>query len=346
MSVKVISCTNVVQEIMDRNQALSPIAGKVLGDVVACTLMMGAGLKGEETLQVNLVGTSEGGLKNVVAISDGNLHVRGMVGNPQFQLPDSDPLSVAALLGDGQVQIVKSHPSWKHPMNGVTELRNAPVAVNLALYMAESEQRPTAMLTEVLMDGRRCVAALGAMVETLPGATEEHIELGVANLNRIQQKGLFSYFQEYEGAKEPLVAQGVDGFTPTAEHIQGIHGGDLTTDQRERAEELFESLDSPLDKILDDCLTGMDTGSIRWDRKPKFKCTCGVERVWKALRLLPRDEVQSMVDAREPVEVRVGRWFTLLAELCCFIPRSKCCRSTLLTDEMPVLRHAVLGHGR
>jgi redox-regulated HSP33 family molecular chaperone len=296
ISVKVISCKQIVQEIMDKNSALSPLASKHLGEVVACTLMMGAGLKGEETFQVNLVGSK--GLKNLVAITDGNLNIRGMVGNPDFQQEVGDATespNMSEMLGEGQIQVVKSHPAWKHPMNGVTELRNAPVAVNLALYMAESEQRPTAMLTDVRIEDRQCIAALAVMVETLPGATEEHIEMGIANLNRVQQKSLYSYWQAHSPPADPS-----GGFIPT---ITGIHGGEITDSQRARAEELLEAADSPLDKILDDCLVGMDTGSIRWDRKPKFKCTCGMERVWKALRLLPRDEVQDMVSCGETVEV-------------------------------------------
>jgi redox-regulated HSP33 family molecular chaperone len=310
ISVKVISCKQIVQEIMDRNSALSPLASKHLGEVVACTLMMGAGLKGEETFQVNLVGSK--GLKTLVAITDGNLNVRGMVGNPDFQQEVGDATespTMSEILGEGQIQVVKSHPAWKHPMNGVTELRNAPVAVNLALYMAESEQRPTAMLTDVRIEGRQCIAALAVMVETLPGATEEHIEMGIANLNRVQQKGLYSYWQ----AHAPTIDTS-GGFIPT---ITGIHGGEITDGQRARAEELFEAADSPLDKILDDCLVGMDTGSIRWDRKPKFKCTCGMERVWKALRLLPRDEVQDMVSGGEAVEVSSAILALQVAAFCC-----------------------------
>jgi redox-regulated HSP33 family molecular chaperone len=48
---------------------------------------MGSSLKGEETLQVNLVG--QNGIKNVLAITDGSLKIRGMVGSPRFSLPSS-----------------------------------------------------------------------------------------------------------------------------------------------------------------------------------------------------------------------------------------------------------------
>ncbi|KAJ1439315.1 hypothetical protein B484DRAFT_183110 [Ochromonadaceae sp. CCMP2298] len=51
ISVKVVTCREVVQEMILRND-LSPQSGQALGELMACGLMMGAGLKGDETLQV------------------------------------------------------------------------------------------------------------------------------------------------------------------------------------------------------------------------------------------------------------------------------------------------------
>ena len=64
--------------------------------------MMGSSLKGEETLQVNLVGTN--GIKNVMAITDGSLKIRAMVGSPRFSRPTSmrkvTSTKITDLLGD------------------------------------------------------------------------------------------------------------------------------------------------------------------------------------------------------------------------------------------------------
>ena len=83
ISVKVVSCRELIQECIIRND-LSSIAAKSLGEVMTCSLMMGAGLKDEETLQINLVGNT--GLQNIMAISDGELRTRGLVGNPRFSM--------------------------------------------------------------------------------------------------------------------------------------------------------------------------------------------------------------------------------------------------------------------
>jgi len=83
ISVKVVSCRELIQECIIRND-LSSIAAKALGEVMTCSLMMGAGLKDEETLQINLVGNT--GLQNIMAISDGELRTRGLVGKPRFSM--------------------------------------------------------------------------------------------------------------------------------------------------------------------------------------------------------------------------------------------------------------------
>lgn len=49
--VKVVACREIMQETIIKND-LSPQSGKALGEVMVSTLMMGSGLKGEETLQV------------------------------------------------------------------------------------------------------------------------------------------------------------------------------------------------------------------------------------------------------------------------------------------------------
>ena len=50
--VKVVACREIMQETIIKND-LSPQSGKALGEVLVSTLMMGSGLKGEETLQVH-----------------------------------------------------------------------------------------------------------------------------------------------------------------------------------------------------------------------------------------------------------------------------------------------------
>jgi len=69
-------------------------------------------------------------------------------------------------------------------------------------------------------------------------------------------------------------------------------------------ETLFRDFHEPLNRIVDDCLgPEMSKDSIRWGKSPQFKCSCDIERVWRALRLLPIEETRSIVSDGKPVEV-------------------------------------------
>lgn len=272
--VKVVSLREVVQECIIRND-LSQQSATALAEVLVCASMMGAGLKGEETLQINVVGDSPRGIGNIMAITDGELKIRGMVGKPRFSTgnPSEEVVRTRDLLGEGQLQIVRNHPSWKKPTNGIVLLRDTKLTLNLALYLSESEQRTAALLTDIKVTGNLCRYALGVMVERLPGATDENVEKGIANLEVVEKMGLRSYL-------------------------------DMTADERLLQEKnMFRSMEDPLHKILDDCLVSMDTDSLRWDKKPKFRCSCGIDKVWRTLRLLPRDEIESIVE--DPQELTI-----------------------------------------
>jgi len=136
--------------------------------------------------------------------------------------------------------------------------------------MAESEQRAAALITDINVTGNLCRHALGVMIEKLPGATDENVEKSIANLEVVEKKGLRSFLE-------------------------------MTADEREQQKTMFRSMEDPLNRILDECLSSMVNDSIRWDKKPKFRCSCGMDKVWRTLRLLPRSEIESIL--LEPQEL-------------------------------------------
>ena len=73
ITVKAVSAKNVVQECIKRLKT-SDQAAYALGEILTCSLLMASGIKGEETLQINLVGNR--GIRNIVTIVDGELKIR------------------------------------------------------------------------------------------------------------------------------------------------------------------------------------------------------------------------------------------------------------------------------
>jgi len=273
VSVKVISLRNIVQASINK-LGLSAFSATALGETMAGTLLMAAGLKGEETVQVNFVGDS--GMKNIIVIADSSLNVRGRVGVLKFApewTHDQFKFLPTEFLGEGQVQVIRNHPVWKSPMNGIVQMTNASIATNLALYLAQSEQRTCAMLCDVKVHDGVCHHALAKLVDRLPGANEQHVECAIINLETVQQKGLANYLPHPNN-----------------------HGGAAVFDKT--------SEQAILHQILDDCLFTMEKDSIRWEKDAHFQCTCSKLKVANALEMLGVDDLQQIVESNTGVEVR------------------------------------------
>lgn len=68
-------------------------------------------------------------MRGVVAIATGDGTVRGYVGSPML---GEMPLSEA--VGKGSVQIVKNHPDWPRPYNGITAIRHGDIDRDVGKY--------------------------------------------------------------------------------------------------------------------------------------------------------------------------------------------------------------------
>jgi redox-regulated HSP33 family molecular chaperone len=311
--VRVASCRELIQDLIIKNN-LSSDASKPLAEVMTSVLLMGAGLKQGESLQVNLVGSDPTALRNIICITDGECYVRGRVGNPKFTAsPDSEThvsglhtvtsgsssssssssgssSKVELLLGKGgQLQVVRDHPSYKHAMSGFVDLRHEETLPrNLSLYMQESEGRRAELTTDVRIEQEiLCTRALAVLVEYLPGTDSDTIRKVQAGFEHVDRRGLHAYMSHSTGADAPpLNYCRIDG---------ADDGGDV-------------SLIPAAQRIIDDCLQnvgGMASVTKSWLKRPAFRCSCSVEKVWRTLRLLPRSEISDIVQTNEgPVSVK------------------------------------------
>lgn len=127
-SVKVTACTarNLVNDLMIMH-TMTPVSADAIGRTAVCALMMSNGMQAEQTCQITL--NADGPLRGVVAISDGVGNVRGYVGSPMLgdiELPEA--------VGKGMVQVVKNHPDWSNPYNGITAIRHGDVDRDIGTY--------------------------------------------------------------------------------------------------------------------------------------------------------------------------------------------------------------------
>jgi len=108
---------------------MAEVPADAMGRLVICSLLMSNGMQDEQTLQISLNG--DGPLRGAVAISSGTGETRGYVGMPSL---NNIPLTEA--VGKGTVQVVKNHPDWPVPYNGITSIRNGDVDRDIGAYLA------------------------------------------------------------------------------------------------------------------------------------------------------------------------------------------------------------------
>ncbi len=157
---------------------LSPTACAALGRTLCGASMLGELMKEADaslTIRVN----GGGPVGSVIAVSDSEGNARGYVQNPQADLPTraDGKLDVGGLVGRDGMLTVSRDIGLKEPYVGSVELVSGEIAEDLAQYMVESEQIPSAVGLGVLIDTDKSVKAAGGfIVQLMPGAPENLIE--------------------------------------------------------------------------------------------------------------------------------------------------------------------------
>jgi molecular chaperone Hsp33 len=157
-----------------RRHHTTPTATTALGRALMGGVLLAAGAKDGETLQLQFRG--DGPLGPLTVIADPAGGVRGFVARPDAAVPArGGRVDVGAAVGRGKLAVVRSHPAWRQPYTGIVELASGEIADELARYLALSEQRRSAVALGLLLAGEGIEAAGGWLVEVLPGAGEEEI---------------------------------------------------------------------------------------------------------------------------------------------------------------------------
>lgn len=180
----VVNLTGIVQEARDRLD-LSPVASAALGRSLAgSALLLRLAAKTPTRLVLEVRG--DGPIGRVLAEADQDGNLRGMVGNAQVDVPHTPEgkLAVGTAVGKGSLRVLREYEGRNHYHSQV-ELVSGEIGDDLAHYLQQSEQNRSAVLLGVLAKPAGIAAAGGMIVEVLPGAKEETIEVLERNIARI-----------------------------------------------------------------------------------------------------------------------------------------------------------------
>ncbi len=167
-------------------QKTTPNATAAFGRALTACSMMGNMQKtenGSMTLQIK----GDGPIGTIVCVSDPVGNVRGYVYEPNVPLAEKYPgkLDVGATVGtDGMLTVIRDL-QMKEPYVGSVPLVSGEIGDDVTAYFAQSEQIPTACALGVLVD-RDCSVKVagGYLIQLLPGAPEETIDLVEAGIKR------------------------------------------------------------------------------------------------------------------------------------------------------------------
>jgi len=186
VNIRGVACvtTNLVDEARKRH-GTSPTASAALGRALTGGALLGSLLKKEQRVALRFEGN--GPLKKILVEADSRGAVRGYVGVPDADLPPRDgKLDVSGVLGRKGLLVVTKDLRMKEPYSGMVELRSGEIAEDLAYYLAESEQIPSAVALGVYVEPDKCVTAAGGfMVQSFPPRNEEMVEEMIRQIGKI-----------------------------------------------------------------------------------------------------------------------------------------------------------------
>lgn len=179
-----VKTTDTVEEARVRH-GMSPVATAALGRLMTGALILASSLKGEESVTLRLLG--DGPLEGVVAVGNAQGEVRGYVREPLVDLPlkASGKLDVGTAVGLGELSVSRSLQNGE-VYTGMVPMVSGEIAEDLVHYLLSSEQIPSAMLLGVLVEKDYHVAGAGGfLIQPLPGATEEDIQVVESQLGQL-----------------------------------------------------------------------------------------------------------------------------------------------------------------
>jgi molecular chaperone Hsp33 len=185
-NVRALACvtTGLVEEARQRHGTW-PTASAALGRALTSGVLLGALLKTGQRLGLKFEGN--GPLRKIIVEADSNGAVRGYVADPHVHmLNDAGKLDVAGALGRAGFLTVTKDLGLKEPYSGMVQLYTSEIAEDLAYYLTDSEQVPSAVGLGVFVEeDNRVSAAGGFLIQSLPPADDRIIDRLMAQIGSL-----------------------------------------------------------------------------------------------------------------------------------------------------------------
>lgn len=165
--ISVVKTTELVKEAVARH-GLDILSAVLLGRTMTASLLMASELKGEERIQLRFDGDGPVGMILAEANSVGE--VRGYVRHPKAVLT-GEGADLGKGIGIGVLNVSKTLYNEAEPRNSSIEIIHGDIVQDIAFYLAQSEQIPSAVMLDVSLDETGAIHQAGGLfIQRLPGA--------------------------------------------------------------------------------------------------------------------------------------------------------------------------------
>jgi molecular chaperone Hsp33 len=187
-----------------QNHKLSGIAAIYLARALSGASLIASFLKGEERAIVEI--QSSGLISKIYAEASQNGEVRGYLHlnttESKIQVNHTDEL-----INDGILKVTRILYDKSEPVTGVINVISGDIAADLTEYYDKSEQIPSAILMDVVLDDEQNIAHSSAfIVQAIPGYNLEELKLLLGTLsNNPSLSELFNKFNNFEEVFKSLL---------------------------------------------------------------------------------------------------------------------------------------------
>ena len=197
--VSIVNATRVGQDLFKRLQP-QPIALQLITQAAAGALLLSTSLKDEGTILLRVDGDGPLGFLTAEANTRGT--VRGMAGNldTDFEVDPQKGLFQQAL-GAGRLTVKRCVKPSDKVFSSVVDLSAGEMAHNLANYLLQSEQIPSALQLGALLDPHTGIRGAGGIfIQALPNSDANLLFILEERLKELPALG--SIFSDENGHRE------------------------------------------------------------------------------------------------------------------------------------------------
>lgn len=160
-------------------QGTSPVVAVALGRALSGAALLGSTLKQGQRLAIKFEGN--GPLKKLIAEVEWDGALRGTVA-----VPDAVADSIPALIGKAGFLTITKDLGLKEPYSGTVQLYTSEIAEDIAYYLTDSEQIPSAVgLGVSLTDDGQVAVSGGFLIQALPPSDQAAVDQIMTTISKL-----------------------------------------------------------------------------------------------------------------------------------------------------------------